>query len=241
MPAAPSPFTVYWHRAGNSAAGIESVVRAARTPGTVAGRPLRHGVECDLKWTVHDGAPLLYLHHGLTGLGRLAAAAVARRSQSGDLLRLDAALMLPGVSSLFWMVEVKRGHGPQQQALRACVDLFRSHGAQDRLLFASSALPVLSDLRQAHPDVQTGLFVGWTFRDGRVLHVPKVQLRRARHLGAALDPDTLTEVDLFIPTNPLVAGRAGPRPQAPLARSWRDVERFAAAGLAGAFAYFQPA
>ena len=233
-------FTIYWHRAGNSVAGIQAAIRAARNTRTVAGRPLLHGVEADLKWALHNGSPLLYLHHGLTGLGRLSAATVAKRAAQGALLQLDAALNLPGATALHWMVEVKRGHGSQLDAIWACVALFRTQGALDRLLFASSALPVLSDIRAAHPQVQTGLFVGWTFRDGRVLHVPKVQLRRARRDGAVLDPNTLSQVDLFIPTNPLAAGRSGPRPQAPLARSWRDLERFAAAGLAGAFAYFEP-
>ncbi len=235
------PFTLYWHRAGNKPSGIEAVVRAARTPRTVAGRPLRHGVECDLKWAEHDGAPLLYLHHGLTGLRRLPTDDVLLRVARGEVSRLDASLALPGAAGLLWMVEVKRGHGPQQEALRACVELFRSQSAVDRLLFASSALPVLADLRAAHPGVGTGLFVGWTFRDGRALQVPKLGVRRALRQGVLLDAAALVDVDLLIPTHPLTAGRASPKPQAPLARRWKDVERFAAAGLAGAFAYFDPA
>ena len=241
-------FTLWWHRAGNNAKGIEAVLHAAREDeaATVSGRPVRHGVECDLKWTpdAHaQGAPLLYLHHGPTGLERLSRAQVERRAAAGEVLLLGDALARPGAAELAWMVELKRGHGPTAAAVSACVATFDRHEARSRLLFASSSLAVLQGVREAHPDVQTGLFVSWIFRDGRVLQVPKVELTSGLRRGLVHRAESLAPVvDLVICTNPLAAGRALPAgiAQAPIARSLQTVRAFAEAGISGAFTWFPP-
>ncbi len=241
-------FTLWWHRAGNSAKGIDAVVHAARedSAAAIAGRRVRHGVECDLKWTpgAHaQGAPLLYLHHGPTGLERLSRAEVERRAAEGELLLLGDALARPGAAELAWMVELKRGHGPTAAAVSACVAAFDRHEARSRLLFASSSLAVLEEVRAAHADVRTGLFVSWIFRDGRVLQVPKVEVASALRRGLVHRAESLAAVvDLVICTNPLAAGRALPTgtAQAPIARSLSSAHTFAKAGLSGAFTWFPP-
>ena len=72
-------FILFWHRAGNTPAGIDAVHAAAsRTPAGLGGRTLAHGVELDLKWT--GTGPLLYAYHGPTGRERLRESAARRRA-----------------------------------------------------------------------------------------------------------------------------------------------------------------
>jgi hypothetical protein len=239
-------FLVYWHRAGNSLAGLDAVARARRTLSVLDGRPVRHGVECDLKWT--GSPPHLYLYHGPTGLERLSLVEARRREAAGEIVSLEAALDRPDAGEIDYMVEVKRGHGERRAAIAACVDAFVRRGLGDRLLLAASSLGVLEELRADHGanvnerslKLSLALFVTHIFGDGRVLHVPKIGIWSGLRRGIVLGPEKLAAVDLVACVSPLAAGRPCPRPQTPIARSPEQVRRLAALGMRGAFAYFEP-
>ena len=244
---ASSPFVVFWHRAGNSRAGIEAVQDArARSSPDADGRLLRHGVECDLKWTVRPGggALHLYLHHGPTGRERLDPGEVRRHEAHGRSISLETALDLPGAEALDYMVEVKRGHGPRAEGVGRCVEAFERRGLARRLLLAASSLPILEEARRAHPEVPRCLFVSRLFRGGRALHVPKVEVLRGIASGILLGPRALSGIDAISSLGPLRSRRCGPRDgpvEIPRVDSLAAIRASIAAGDAGAFAYARPA
>jgi hypothetical protein len=243
---ASSPFVVFWHRAGNSRAGIQGVQEARRlSPPEAQGRPIRHGVECDLKWTAgaRPGHLHLYLHHGPTGRERLSPAEAWRREEAGRLISLDAALALPEADALDYMVEVKRGHGPRAEAIAACVEAFARRGLTRRLLLAASSLPILEEARRGHPDVPRCLFVSRMLASGRVFHVPKVEVLGGLARGIILGPRALRRVHAVSSLGPFKSRRRGPRDhpvEIPCVSSLAAIQKSLAAGDAGVFAYARP-
>jgi len=241
------PFLVLWHRAGNDVAGIRAAARVARDGRlTLAGRPLRHGVECDLKWAedaAQGGAPFLYLWHGPTGRERHSLEEARRRAGDGRVLALDDALALPEAQELDFMVEVKAGHGSQDRALQATGEAFRAKGLAHRLLFAASSLPILEDARRLVPDAATLLFATHVTAGGRALHVPKVDVLRGLRRGLLVGRQDLGAVDALSPLGPFGRARtlgAGGPASIPRAGSWDEAEGYAKAGLRGAFTYWEP-
>ena len=211
----------------------------------MAGRPVRHGVECDLKWTMPAGRGdlHLYLHHGPTGRERLGRGEVRRREAAGRLISLEAALDLPDAGALDYMVEVKRGHGPRAEAVSACVEAFERRGLSRRLLLAASSLPILEEAGRLHPDVPRCLFVSRVFPGGRALHVPKVEVLRGIASGIVLGPRALSRIDAISSLGPLKSRRRRPRGrpiEIPCVSSLASICASLAAGDAGVFAYTRP-
>lgn len=241
-----SAFTIYWHRAGNTAAGVDAVHAARRaSPPEIAGRPLRHGIEADLKWQPGSrvGAPHLYLYHGPTGLERLSLAEARRREAAGAIISVEALLARPDAAEIDYMIEIKRGRGDRAEALAACVDAFARRGIRDRLLFASSSIATLEDLARAHPDVPRLLFVSHLGKDGRrALHIPKIDVLRGLLRGpwirvAGLDgaASAISPLGLFGRTAIPAEVRQFPR-----TTGVEETVAMLRAGMAGAFAYFEP-
>jgi len=246
VPAA--PFTLFWHRLGNDRRGVAAVVAArAAGPATLAGRPLRHGLELDLKWTDDGGRPLLYGYHGPTGRQVLGPAAARRRA-----LPLEALFALPGAIELSYLIELKRGHGPAEAALERLAALLAAAGVAERTWLAASSLALLDAAAAILPDRPRVLF-GSPFGAGdRVLHKPTTRIR-ASLAAAGLAPRlTAGRVQLLCPIG--LRERALARHRA-LARAARArgldylpgrvvraplLAGLAAEGLPGAFVYSEP-
>ncbi|MCO5166945.1 MAG: hypothetical protein M9894_11330 [Planctomycetes bacterium] len=189
----PAPtFALFWHRHGNTLAGVDAVrAAAARGPATLAGRALAHGVELDLKWA---GA-LLYAWHGPTGRERLGPARV-RRWAAADRLALVDDAYLERARDLPLLVELKAGVGPVERALEALADLATRRPAG--LWLAASSLDLLALARRAWPDAPRVLFAS-PAPGGRVWHRPTTYTLRSltrRGLAPRLAPGA---ADLLCP------------------------------------------
>lgn len=188
------PFVLFWHRYGNAAAGVRAVANLANgAPESLAGRPVVHGVELDLKWTRTPQGPLLYAWHGPTGRERLRAGAVRRRARAGRLVLIEQLPELDPAGRLRYLVEIKRGHGSAEQALERFARWAAETGLRERVWFAASSLELLLAARRVAPEVPRVLF-GATLGDGRVLHKPTTYVLRSlrRHgLAPELGPDAI--------------------------------------------------
>ncbi len=161
------PFDLFWHRLGNSPAGVEAVLAFA--PATFAGRPVRHGLELDLKWAVEaGGSPLLYAWHGPTGRERLSASRARRWAGEGRLLLLDA--LLERAADLPLLLELKCGDGPPEAALAALAAALERCCAR-RALVAASSLELLAVAARVLPATPRVLFAAPAGAD-RVHHRP---------------------------------------------------------------------
>lgn len=185
-------FVLSWHRHGNTLAGLAAVrAAAARGPSALAGRPLAHGVELDLKWA----GPLLYAWHGPTGRERLSAARARARAADDRLALVDDAY-LERARDLPLLVELKAGVGPADRALEALAALAARHAA--RVWLAASSLDLLALARRVWPDALRVLFAS-PAPGGRVWHRPTTSTARSllrRGLAPRLSPG---EVDLLCP------------------------------------------
>lgn len=250
-------FAVFWHRAGNSTRGLDAALAANRDgPRAIAGRRVRHGVECDLKWAWEAGEPLLYLHHGLTGLERLQASDVRAGAARGEILLLEALLARPGAERLDYMIELKGGPGAPAGPLRRLADLVRARALAERVSIVASSLALLEDARGAFPEAPRGLFVWCVTPGGRILHVPKLAIRRSLGRGFVLAPGGTKAAEAAV-SFAVATHFFGTSAEAHLARerraraggtAWipgtvRDraaLEGLARGGARGAFAYMEP-
>lgn len=164
------PFDLFWHRLGNTPAGVEAVLGlAGRAPVALARRPVRHGLELDLKWArEQDGALLLYAWHGPTGRERLSASRARRWAKDGRLLLLDA--LLDRAADLPLLLELKVGDGPPEVALEALAAALERRCAR-RALVAASSLDLLAAAARACPAAPRVLFAAPAGTD-RVHHRP---------------------------------------------------------------------
>ncbi len=173
------PFTLYWHRAGNSAAGVAAVLSARRHGlEELAGRTLRHGLELDLKWASARGGPILYAHHGLTGRERLQATTVIGRAASGKLMLLEGLWDRPAVRSLHFLVELKCGDCRPEEPIARLAYLIQRHGLAGRTHLASSSLKLLDTAARIAPEIPRVLFAGPRL-GGRLMHVPNNEVIRS--------------------------------------------------------------
>ncbi len=250
----PAPFLALWHRAGNSARGMAAVQAARRASlASLADRPLRHGVELDLKWTRDGGRLLLYFHHGPTGREVLDAGAARRAAAAGRALLLPALLDLPEAEALHYLVELKQGHGPPAEALRELRRAFEARGLARRTWFAASSLELLSCAAEVWPGAQRVLFGRPLAGSARVLHAPTTRTWRGlRAFGPAprLAPGL---VDVLCPIGLVHKSPRRHRGLAAAARAREaaylpgrvtrlsDLQRLARDGHAGAFLYAAPA
>lgn len=191
-------FVLYWHRRGNDRAGLAAVHAArerATATQTLAGRPVAHGVELDLKWTA-DG--LLYAHHGPTGRERLSPVEVRRRAAAGDGAALiDDLLDHDAARDLRYLVELKRGDGDPGPAIEAFARAVEARGLSARAWLASSSLLLLRHAAERAPALPRVLFADPPGQDGVVPHRPTVYIRESlRAFGAStrLPPGLVTHV-----------------------------------------------
>lgn len=162
------PFDLFWHRLGNAPAGV-AAVQALGQGATLAGRPVRHGLELDLKWArERGGALLLYAWHGPTGRERLSASRARRWAGDGRLLLLDA--LLDRAADLPLLLELKTGDGPPEAALEALAGALERRCAR-RALVAASSLDLLAAAARACPAAPRVLFAAPAGAD-RVHHRP---------------------------------------------------------------------
>lgn len=248
-----APFPLLWHRAGNAAAGLAAVQAARRaSAAALAGRPLVHGVELDLKWAREGGRLQLYFHHGPTGRERLSAAGARTRARRGDALLLEELLATDEAEALHYLVELKRGEGPPAAAVGALRAAFERRGLAARTWIAASSLALLRDAALAWPEAPRVLFARSLPGAARVLHVPTTYTRRglrAFGLAPTLAPGA---VDLLCTIGLLAKGPERHRAYAAaaLARGvgylpgrvtrCADLAPLAADGHAGAFMYAAP-
>ena len=192
----PDELVLFWHGAGNHEERLEAVLAQ---PEERFGRRLRHAVECDLKWDLDDEEPLLFLHHGSTGLSRPAAPAVRDRG----VMTPERLFGRRGAERLDYMVEIKTGRGPRRRAIARFLEIVRTRGLDDRVMVAASSLPLVRELRREHPGLLLGLFVVDALEGGRVLNVPFVDLPRSLGAAGRLGRADLGGVDLVIGAGPI--------------------------------------
>ncbi len=199
-------FALYWHRYGNTRAGVEAVHdAAARAPATLAGRPVAHGVELDLKWANTPRGPLLYAWHGPTGRERLGADRARRWAAQGRVALLEELLDDERAHDLRWLVELKNGDGPPAPALAAFADLARRAGLSGRVWLAASSLLLLGVAREVAPELPRVLF-GWPAPGGRVWHRPTTRTLASLAERGLAPTLTTGELDLLCPIGLLPAG-----------------------------------
>lgn len=212
-------FALFWHRHGNTPAGVEAVhAAAARGPRALAGRAVAHGVELDLKWAATPSGPLLYAWHGPTGRERLDAGRVRRRAAQGRVALLEALLTDPRARDLRWLIELKTGHGPPAAALAATGDLVRRAGLAGQVWVAASSLLLLRTARQVAPALPRVLF-GAAAPGGRCWHRPTTHTLASLAAHGLMPPLAPGEVDLLCPLGLLPASAAEHARRAEAARA----------------------
>ncbi len=248
-----APFPLLWHRAGNAAAGLAAVQAARRASAAIlAGRPLVHGVELDLKWAREAGRLQLYFHHGPTGRERLSAARARARALRGDALLLEDLLAADGAEALHYLVELKRGDGPPAAAIAELRAAFEGRGLAARTWIAASSLDLLREAALAWPEAPRVLFARSLPGATRVLHLPTTYTRRglrAFGLAPALAPGA---VDVLCTIGVVAKDPRRHRAYAAAAAArgvgylpgrvtrCADLPQLAADGHAGAFMYAAP-
>jgi hypothetical protein len=173
------PFVLFWHRQGNDLSRVDALHTARRAgPAVLAGRPLAHGVELDLKWT-SDG--LLYAHHGPTGRERLTAATARRRAAVKDdgVVLIDDLLSAPDAGELHYLIELKRGEGDPAAALGSLARVVEERGLGDRAWIAASSLLLLRVAAERAPALPRVLFADAPAADGSVAHRPTTYIRES--------------------------------------------------------------
>ncbi len=229
---------LFWHRAGNDAEGLNAVLSQTTR---LHGRTLRHAVECDLKWDLEGREPLLFFHHGLTGLSRPRRSKVEARGW----LTLDQLLARPRADELDYMFEMKGGRGSSREAVTRLVRAMEDRGLGHRFVIAASSLPLLRDLRRDNEALLLGLFVVHTRIDGLVVNVPFIDLPRSVSAAGTLRPVDLGGIDVVVGSGPLGRGESVWRPAmegltlipGPIG-GVEGVERLAREGSQSGFIYF---
>ncbi len=247
------PFLLFWHRSGNTPQGVEDVHAAAQHgPRSLAGRPVTHGVELDLKWTLTPEGPLLYAHHGPTGRERLSATHVRRRAARGEIHLLVELLAAPRARSLHYLIELKRGHGPAEDAIVELMALLERYGIAGQAWIAASSLELLTMVRRVAPELPRVLFGSPLGRGQLVLHRPTTYIWTSwlRHGMTVRLP--VGDVQWLCPLGLPVKSLEAHNRSADAARqrglgylpgrvtSWETLEGLSASGFGGAFVYFPP-
>lgn len=233
---------------GNGLARLDAV--RALGPATLAGRPVRHGVELDLKWTA-DG--LLYAYHGPTGRELLSSRAARARARGDGAALLDELLARDGAAELGWLVELKRGAGPPGPALEALARAVERAGLAGRAWLAASSLLLLRVAAERAPALPRVLFADPPGPDGRLLHRPTTCIRESlAAFGLSVRPPAglvqhvctigLRERGAEVHAARAAAAAAHGLGYLPGRVSRREtLEALAAAGAPGAFVYADPA
>jgi hypothetical protein len=171
-------FVLFWHRYGNTRAGVDTVRRLAQNQRELCGQRIEQGVELDLKWAAADGASLLYAYHGPTGRQRLSAKAALRQSEAGAVMTLESLFAHPQARALHYLVEIKCGVGSPLAALRALGALVDRFELGDRVRLAASSLSMLVAAQDAAPALRRILF-GRSVGDDAILHKPTTYIRQS--------------------------------------------------------------
>jgi hypothetical protein len=199
-------FILFWHRLGNSRDGIRAgaawlIPRHLRE----CGRRIHVGVEGDLKWSKTSRGFVFYFYHGRTGLDLVRDAnQISSLRESGLLLPLFDIPSIDTDGRLLHLLEIKAGEGPFAASIPALAEAIVSIGLAGRVVFASSSLSHLQDLKAALPGgCRTMLFSQACLGGHAFLHLPKVDLRRNLRRGLFLRVDDLEYVDMVCNTGPL--------------------------------------
>jgi hypothetical protein len=162
---------LFWHRRGNTPASLTGARAEAARQVRLGGRPAAVGVELDLKWTGPSGAPSLYAYHGPTGRERLGLDRLARAVEAGRVAAIDQLLEAPGAEALYYLVELKCGHGPPEAALARLHAIVAGRGLEARVWLAASSLLLLEAARRSAPGLPRVLFAAPWGRE-RLAHKP---------------------------------------------------------------------
>lgn len=160
--------TLAFHRCGNSLEGLAAVERLSQNGSFLEDRlkadfsmkesvTPRFAVEGDLKWC----GDLLYLHHARLTAGKplKSKEEIYRKAEAGKVLLFeDAIKKYPHIR---FIIDVKNGYGPLDEALQQSVESVKRHGDLDNYWVLSLRSWKTNEIKQALPDVKVGTYYQW--------------------------------------------------------------------------------